>query len=468
MSAEIVSWKIPLKLYVFDGLDTPGVVRLEAPPEDSPFFKKGDELWDIGSVLSRLETKYSLPPEWAVWNATSARVVVKGSLSAIINIERMLNFEVLPGQCRVKIDLFHIPEDGAKPDFSKPPNTSLSLVVRSGQKASASISDDNTTIQFMCEAGLGDYNSLADLSIEVSASLPNSPTIEVNTATTLQDRSSVWIARDFDGETGLDLRLSLDIELTDGTPYHEAIQIQQNGTIQPYPKSNTQPHGRVAIGGNKSWLAWAALSRDSLASIVTIDEADKEDVDPFAETDPPHYGDLGLIEIQTPEALAKFMGPSVYDLIDVMKKLGLNLISEDFAGYDAFAQRIYFYSADEKEHDKFDQLFTSYCSGISPSQALTVLGGGEMRLICRSGYKATLKSTYPEPKKIRHLEIEPTIGETDSLMDLRVFYEEKSGEKIVRSLNSSATLEVGKLLTLMDKHSPGGAMQFKAEKLNRH
>ena len=91
-----------------------------------------------------------------------------------------------------------------------------------------------------------------------------------------------------------------------------------------------------------------------------------------------------------------------------------------------------------------------------------------MRLLSRSGQKALLKSTNAKSKRTRQLEIEPTLGETDSFVHLRVLYEEKSGEKVLKSLNTSATLEVGKFLSLMDKNSPNGSMEFKVEKLDDH
>ena len=345
MSAEIMAWRVPLSKIAPEGVKTPGMVRLDKPPEDSPFFKKGDEIWDIGSVIPEFAEKSPFTPDWKVWNATSGRLVAKGSWSAIRGIERMYGIDNLPRQCRVRMDLFKVPEDGSPPKFSGTADASLSLICRSGQVAKASISNDNASIHFEAEPTLDFNSSLADIRILVSASLSDSPTVEVETATTLRDRASVWIARDFDGKSGVDIRISLNVELADGTSQHEAIQIQEGNTILAYPLNSPfsqyfSHHGKVAIE-NKGWLVWESFSADSLHSLLSFDE-NQEGADPFAATEKPRVDFSAFKEVQPPTALVQFMGVSVFDLSDVFKRLGIDVSKDDFAGYDLRTGRIFF------------------------------------------------------------------------------------------------------------------------------
>jgi|688.fasta_scaffold18215_6 hypothetical protein len=54
-SAEILAWKTPLSRIDTGGKASPTLVRLEKPPEASPFFGKDDELWNVSSIMPNNE-----------------------------------------------------------------------------------------------------------------------------------------------------------------------------------------------------------------------------------------------------------------------------------------------------------------------------------------------------------------------------------------------------------------------------
>jgi hypothetical protein len=62
-AAEIVAWKVPLSRYLTSGLDSEGVVRCKAAPEPSPFFKEGDELWDLKQAPAPESTREIITPQ---------------------------------------------------------------------------------------------------------------------------------------------------------------------------------------------------------------------------------------------------------------------------------------------------------------------------------------------------------------------------------------------------------------------
>ncbi len=456
-AAEIFAWKVPLSYFAWEGLDAPGVVRLESAPEKSPFFSEGDVLWDIRAAVPDAIAKAGASPEWAVWNATSKRIVAKGSFSAIYSLHYHLETESLPTHCRVKIDVFPV-SAAAPPDFTAKPYASLTIATRSGSKSVASISEEGGGIELECDTTY--YKIDIDSRIFLSITLADSSKLEIDTSTSLRDRSGVWLARDYDAKTGMDIRLTASIELLDGTPYSDVTLRQENGLAVPFRVDTNFPQP-VAIGDG--WLIAYFIGDMNFRHMFADQENDS---DPFAATPKEAIPfPKGMAEVQVPEKLAPHFAGSVFDLSDKLKNMGLVFKEGDLAGYDPRSQGIFMYSTDKNELDKFEQLFCFMGCGSPNTLAITTRGNGEMMLIARSGQKASLKSTRPELNLTRELEVEPTMGESD-IVDLRVLYVEKSGNTLVKSLNSSATLNVGKFAKLMEgalSDSKETNMEIKAE-----
>jgi len=89
-AAEIVAWKVPLSRLGGIALATEGVVRCKAVPEASPFFKEGDEIWDLMGVGTEKYLQKKMTLDWIVWNASSGRVIAKAKWDGICAINGTL------------------------------------------------------------------------------------------------------------------------------------------------------------------------------------------------------------------------------------------------------------------------------------------------------------------------------------------------------------------------------------------
>lgn len=346
-AAEIVSWKVPLSRYAW-GAEVEKKVRLKSSPEPSPFFKDGDELWDLknvpvtghaadetdGIVPSRdTRLKTDPPLDWVVWNARSARLVVKGDWNAIWQLHYQLGIEQLPKQCRLTAAVFEVPADTSPVSEKSVPAVFLSCVSRSGQEVEAVRQQEEKMFRVKGTADIRDDNRFVYLQLELSCALPGHPGMDLKTALAFQPGKPLWVARDFDGNKGLDLRVSTTIELTDGTPVAEVFLIQQGDTAMPIVVDRREmKRHRV---GDKGWLAVQWMDPQSLSAMEPSGVA----VDPFAEPPPKDRP-----EKPVPEVLKPWFNRPVLDLRELMKKSGV--VEADFTGfvgYDPLTQRVFLF-----------------------------------------------------------------------------------------------------------------------------
>jgi len=470
-AAEIFAWKVPLSNFTPAGLDTPGVARLETAPEKSPFFAEGDELWDIHAAVPDAVVKGGASPEWAVWNATSGRVVTKGAPIVAVALYHHLGIEELPTVCRIGIDVLRVPDGGAPPDFSGKPDASLSFIGRGGTRSNGSFSEKGAEIRSECELTISEDKTIIDSALNLSASLPNYPKLEISTSASMCDHTGVWLARDYDGKSGIDIRYSVTLVLTDGTPYSEAVLKQDGETFLPLQvdRSHKDP---LAIGDG--WLASQWVGSRFLQRFIGEITPD-EDPDPFAPEDEVKglaWDKFHLSPI--PDKLTPYFAGPVLDVGEDLSRAGIEIVAGESAGYDLGSQRAYFYSSDRAKLDKFEQI-CNVSLGDPMFLAITTRGDGQMRLVARSGQKANLKSTRPDSKFTRIFQIEPTLGHIHSfveeLVDLRFLFEEKSGETLVRSLKSGVNLAPGEFTKIMEGKLPDGGetkMEIKAEEIRPH
>ncbi len=457
-AAEIIGWKAPLSNLAYEGVEATGVDLLKKAPEKSPFFGEKDVLWNVRSVLP----DEAASAEWAVWNETSGRIVVKGSWTVMREMEERID---TASQCRITVEAFRVAEDGGTPDFSKQPEASISLVTRSGQKASGSRQGDDSAMKLEAEPTMSEERDFVDLRMVVFASLHGASDLEIQTGLSFKADDKVWVGRDFDGKTGIDLRVSAAIETPDGTPYAEIMMRQEGSAAVPFrvDRSGRKP---IAIeGGGQLVSAWLdfRLAKEFITG-VKVDETDPFAVDPDAEPAP----DLdGLPTANVPEKLEPYFGGEVLDMREIIRKMGVLVGENDFVGFDFRSQRVFIFSKDEDVLDMFEQLFTPFCCLPPPDNvAVTLQETGQRMLIGRSGQKAGMTSTQPETKRTCNFEIEPTSNGDTTLVDLRAFYEEKLGEEVTKNFNTAVTLVAGDFLEIMTTKAPDGtesAMKIKAE-----
>jgi hypothetical protein len=464
-SAEILAWKTPISRIDTGGKASPRLERLDKPPEASPFFGKDDELWNVSFIMPNDE-EVTDKLEWAVWNATSGRLVAKGSWVALFELQRHYDLENPPVQCRLKLDVYQVPADGSPPDGSKQPSFSLSYIVRSGQKVVASNTEGDSSISVESETFFGDYSSVIDTRIFSQISLPNCPNLQIDSSISIENQVPVWFARNFNGKQGVDLMVTGILELADGTPFQDVIMRQEGDNMKPFSISDIHDSsGNIALG-EKHRLVWLRPPVGALEYLDNQKLTDK-DVDPFSGEKIDINKRLKFKEVKAPDILSPHFYGMVFDISDALKQNGIKVLDKDFAGYDPKTFGIFMYSSDIAELDKFEQLFMVLDGEyINRNVVITSRGDGEMRLISRSGQKSSLSSLDLQSKKSRHFEVEPGFPENGSIIDLRCNFSEKIGEETIQSLDTSVTLEAGKFLKLFEKGKADGtkeAMEVKAE-----
>ncbi|MES2980956.1 MAG: hypothetical protein V4727_01475 [Verrucomicrobiota bacterium] len=466
-SAEILAWKTPISQIDTGGKVSPGLVRLEKPPEASPLFGKDDELWSVSSIMpNNQEVTDKL--EWAVWNATSGRLVAKGTWVALFELQHHYDLDNPPVQARVKLDAYQIPADAAPPDPSKPPSFSLSYIGRSGQKVVVSNTEGDSSINIESEMIIEHDRSLIDGRILTDISLPDSPTLKIDSSILLVKNSPTWLARNFNGKQGIDLMVTVTLMLADGTPFDELIMRHEGDEMKPFSTSEIHGgSGNIAIG-EKHKLVWMPAPPDVLELLDNQQDTDPEE-DPFAAQRPNTNNHINFKEVKSPEILKPHFYGMVFDIGDALKQNGIKISDKDFAGYDPKTQCVFMYSSDIAELDKFESLFMLTCCFRPANLAITARGDGELRLLARSGMKASLSGLDHKSQQTRSFEVEPTIGENNTIIDLRCTYRDNIGDKMIQSLDVSVTLESGKFLKVFENSKADGskeAMEMKAEILD--
>ena len=452
-AAEIVSWKVPLSRYAW-GVEVEKKIRLKSAPEPSPFFKDGDELWDLKGIPATNEAVADPPLDWVVWNARSGRLVAKGDWNAIWQLHSQLQIDQLPKQCRLTAEVFEVPADGSPLTEKSVPAALLSCVSRSGQEVEAVRQHEGKMIHVKGTATLGESNRFVDLKLELSCALPGHPRMDMKTAIVCQPGKPLWVARDFDGNKGVDLRVATTIELTDGTPVNEVFLMQQGDTATPITVDRAEKKRHRL--GDKGWLAVQWLD-PQLLSNISVSESSGGSADPFAEpppTEKSEWPDFRMLPV--PDILKPWFKLPLLDLREFMGKSGV--VSADFtgfAGYDPLAQRIFLFSNDEMELDRFEVLYCTCCY-LRRVVVVTLDGNGQRRLVASSGVLARLVRQGGDQKTIRSLEIEPTIGESRDLIDARLEVVDNTEAAPGELLKTSVLLRSGEPITVLVGSGPDG------------
>ena len=93
---------------------------------------------------------------------------------------------------------------------------------------------------------------------------------------------------------------------------------------------------------------------------------------------------------------------------------------------------------------------------------------GQTRLVGKSGQRAKLTRTNGDKQEMRYLEVEPTVGESDELIDMQLAFSDEADPQRTTHLNLSVTLNGGKPLELITGAAGDGekgSVRMKAEVL---
>jgi hypothetical protein len=443
-AAEIVAWKVPLNRYAWDGLNSKGVVRLKSAPESSPFFKEGDELWDLRGIPAR-DSKLAL--DWLVWNASSGRLIAKANWAAISALNDILLPGELPEFCRLTVSLYQVPADGGPLKDDAPPVAELTTVSRSGKQFTSTWTKDEKMMSLESEVSINMDDRIADGRLVLKASVPGQARIEVNTEFIQQTGAKLWLARDYDGKAGLDIVVSVSPSSADGSnPEKELLMIQKGDDAMSLGSAYVRWNEPTIRIGEFGWLTRVRADQKLLQELLS-NEKQQPQVDPFGDCQVPPVELPRLEAIVPPAILRPWLDHEVLDAREWGKKINAAMMGPDtFIGYDPIAGCLYFYSPDKQKAKVFGQNFAVLDGDLPPLVIATLEGPGQVRLLSKSGQKAGLTRTTDGNQETRGFEFEPTIRENDNMIDMRMFFSDKPNPQQAVHLNTSFTLNAGQSL----------------------
>lgn len=427
-----VGWKTPFSGYSTAPLETSGAVRIDAPPETSPFFAAGDELWD----LKKVGPEGPRPTlEWLVWDATARCLVAKGEWAEIYRMHHLMGTPSYPTVCRVTVDAFETPADGSWPADDAVPVASVGSLSRSGLKSTAQWSGGGNSLEMEAETSFAESSSHAELRFSCVAEFCGQPRLILNTAVSLDSGKPLWLARDYDGKRGIDLRAKAVLELLDGSPATERMMAREGEKLV---SMNPPPRDFGPLKTASDWISVFPLSTNEY-----FGSQSEIAPDPFAEPlpGPLKVWDIGK-SVKPPESLAPWVR---HDILDARKFISNAYpdfsTTDSFAGYDPISELIYLSTANEEMAENFAMLFEPSCVLPQPAiLSVTLEGAGQHKLLAKSTQKASLLRLTGKDTEVRSLEIEPILGVDGQLMEVRLFFQEGSGCSPAISVNSSATL----------------------------
>lgn len=457
-AGEIVGWNVPLYRFAEHGRWAEGVVRCEAAPEASPFFNEEDELWDLKGISLDLRKETSPPLEWMIWNASTGRLVVKGEQESIWQLGHRLQPLEQPKQCRLTIEVLEVPADGRPLADQQKATAGLSWITRSDVEFEVSRESEGRVIRAQGKVRMAEDSLLADVEIAIDCSVESQAEMKFNSSFPMMSGNPIWLARDFDGKEGLDLRISSSFELLDGTPVSDIMRIQHGNQTKSI-KLDRHEFKKYKIGG-KSSLAIQFFAPDDLMRLSPspgFSDDPFSEPDPFSESPSKQIGEkLGLPEVAPPKNVRSWFDGPVLDIGTIIRPMGI--MSDDtsaFVGYDPLTQAIFLLSDEPDEVNKFEQIFATICHLRPKIITATFDGDGQTRLVSRSGVRCSLERAVDEHHLIRSVVIEPVI-EIDGTISMRIDYSDESVEGQKQFLKSSLKLNAGIASVLLDEVPNGG------------
>lgn len=418
-AGEIVSWKLPLSRIPDLTLQAPGVARCQAIPEPSVFFREGDELWDLSKAMPRrppeesgsgedrpLQTK--APLDWIVWNASSGRIVAKANWSGLWQLHQQLDAAHLPVQCRIQVDSYPMPADGTPPADAAPPAASLSVIARSGGEFEAATKTGEISLRFKGKADLSATRGIVELATEIFLDPWNQPRVEIKTGVAVRAGEPVSLARESDGTTGWDIRVSAQIETPDGTPFSEMVQIEKDTKAKTLvmntdPIKERQGDGWLLIAwlpqGNREFIDAHGFTNDAIP-------AEPSGLAPYQEVTPP-------------ESINRWISHPILNARNWFEAKGiLSFTGSDFVGYDPLQQRVFSLTTNELAADLMEQLLNGGCRLPLQNVAMSLEGQGGLRLLGRPEQGMEFRRIGVNGEKIHSVSVQPVVDAAASTIRL--------------------------------------------------
>lgn len=451
-AAEIVAWKVPLTRFAVHGMDSEGLVRLNVPPEASPFFGAGDELWDLSALLEDQRIDTNTPLDWAVWNSTTSTLVTKSDWNGVWRLRNQLQVFEQATQCRVTLKVFEVPKDGSDLSEQATPVGVLSCVTRSGLEAEAETRHDATWMRAKMTATVSDFGDVLDLRLDCSNLVSSQPRLDLKTDLVLRPGRSVWVARDFDGTRGLDINVSASVELADGSPFSDAVRIQMGNRWRSVVRrrQDFEVH-RIAYD---EWLGIFHAADECVNRYGSPSVEDLDPSDPF---------DGRPVVLKLPDSVKPWIANPVWDLRGRVLNDGIELNPSEWAGVDPLTLKMFFLTNSPGKLDLIEKRYNPNGHRFTGMVAATIQSKGQIRMVSHAHGKPVMSRSL-NGQTVRRFEIEPSLRENDdSGIGLRYVLHDQSDPGKPLDLDATSKLTPGRWLELRVEDDATRRLRAKAE-----
>lgn len=232
--AEVVGWRVPLDWLISPWAQEDATTGLEAPPESSAFFEKGDRLVDVRAALNKVLPyqnanaidPFSKPGEqvgptfkgdWVLWNERSRMLVAKGDWENLGHIEGLVRSRNMPVSIRCEVEFIPPEDDGA---------VSHTLLIRSGEKGIRVAGRTSIDVQ----VNLSGNHDWVDLLLKLEHPLDEERLILFEGGLTLSSasRATVGFWTDGSGERW-EIAITATPVTLDGTPVDDLVWMERDG-----------------------------------------------------------------------------------------------------------------------------------------------------------------------------------------------------------------------------------------------
>lgn len=430
MEAEVMGFPIMLEQIVPGGLGNSDCKKLEKPPEASPFFIEGEELWDVKRAFANAGGEESLP-EWIVWQPRRKIVVAKGAPSTLFHIHRRMDdwegrFSV---NAMLKLEVFEAPADRSPWIGGSKLLAQLSWTNRSGTKTSATSKVRENALEAESEITAGGISPVLEGQIAVQYKGKGEPVFSMVSGIRLGSGEPSWIARfDLEGK-GYDLVLSGALERLDGGPLRNHVLVADGNEIRSIPRSLRPDTLGVAGDGMVRSIPFPSSGLERLC--VPASGKDHGESDPFVSPGNDEETRVSFTDTPVPEELTRMLGDAALDLRPFEKGSGMVVPDGDFITYDLRGGALVHYTRSKERVSLMDGWFIFDCR--VPAKLVAISSGdGRLRLVGPGNQKARM-DVKRDGESLFAMEMEPVIGEGERFIESLLDFADKISDLTYRS-----------------------------------
>lgn len=456
--AEVMGFPIILEQIVPGGLENSDCRKIGQPPEASPFFIEGEELWDVKKAFQNAHPGEALP-EWIVWQPRTKIVIAKGSPSALWHIHRRMSSEEgISVNGLLKIELFEAPSDHSPWSGHSKLLTSLSWTNRSGFGTSASgKSDQGNRLEVESEVFGSAMSPWFRGQIVMEYGGPEKAVFSMYSGFILRSGRPLWLARfELEGK-GYDLVLSGALERFDGGPIADHVLVPDGNDVRQIHWSKAQSDVQTIGDGKMVSYPFLSAMLENAWHEHLGGEAGKIPMDPFEPLKAREGMPARFTEIPVPKELVGILGDRAIDMNDLAAQISGLPLDNDFAAYDLKRGTLVYFTRNKDRSSRMEGMFAPFCR--LPHKVVAFSSeDGRFRLAGLAGDRIWMEVKH-DTNNLFGLKVEPNFAEDQSI-ESSVEFSDKARGLIY---NGEMTFREGKMTPVTK--SEGGNLAMRVDSI---